>query len=115
MKVIALETGYDGQSVRNPGDTFDMPDEVFDRRPRTDEDGEPIANRFYEPPGWFEPVDATLKAKVEADRKEILRLGRTSKRVVPAVNPAAQLAASQAEVARLSKELEASKAAEKKP
>jgi hypothetical protein len=95
IKVIALETGYDGQSVREPGAVFEMPDEVFDRRPKLDDDGEPIANRFYEPPSWFEPVDADLKAKVEADRKAIRKQGRTSLRV-PAVNPAAQLAASQA-------------------
>jgi hypothetical protein len=30
MKVIATELGYDNVTLRNPGDQFDMPDDVFE-------------------------------------------------------------------------------------
>lgn len=102
IKVIALETGYDGLSVRNPGDVFDMPDDVFDKRPKLKEDGEPIKDQFYEPPHWFEPVDKALKEHVEADRKAIQKQGRiplrgTAQAQVPAIDPARQQADATAE------------------
>jgi len=98
MKVIAVETGYDGHSVRNPGDTFEMPDDVFDQRPKLNEDGVPIKDQFYEPPAWFEPVDASAREKVEADRKAIRKQGRIPlKGSVPAIDPARQQADATAE------------------
>lgn len=102
MRVIALELGYDNTALRHPGDEFEMPDEVFARRPRVDATGTPIAGAFYEPPHWFEPVDAGEKAKVEADRKEIRKINAT----VPAVNPAKQLADLEAAYKQLAEELE---------
>ena len=103
MKVIALELGYDNIALRAPGDEFDMPDDVFDRRPRVDAAGTPIAGAFYEPPHWFEPVDKAEKTKVEAERKEVRKINAS----VPAVNPAKQLADLEAAYKALAEELEA--------
>jgi len=99
IRVIATAQGYDGTSIQEVGNEFDMPDDVFDRRQKLNADGEPIANQFYEPPSWFEPVDKSLKAKVEADRKAARKSGR-----VPAINPAQQEASAQAESRRLADE-----------
>lgn len=68
IHVIAIAQGFDGVALREPGDVFEMPDDVFEPRPRLNADGEPTG-RFYEPPSWFEPVDKSLKEKVEQDRK----------------------------------------------
>lgn len=92
MRVIAIETGFDGVAVRNTGDEFDMPDDVFERRPRLNEKGEPIAGQFYEPPSWFEPVDRSAREKVDADRKAIRKTNR-----VPAIDPLRQQAEATAE------------------
>lgn len=105
MRVIALELGYDNVALRNPGDEFDMPDDVFKRRPRVDATGRPIAGAFYEPPHWFEPVDALAKAKVAADRKEIAEINAS----VAAVDPAQQFADYQASLKALADEVEALK------
>jgi hypothetical protein len=102
MRVIALELGYDNVALRNPGDEFEMPDDVFKRRPRVDANGKAIAGAFYEPPSWFEPVDPKMKAKVEADREEILEINAS----VPAVDPAKQLAEYQAALQALASEVE---------
>jgi hypothetical protein len=111
MKVIALELGYDNVALRNPGDTFDMPDDVFDRRPRLDAVGVAIPNAFYEPPSWFEPVDPKVKAKVEEDRLAVRKLAAG----VPAINPAKQFADYEASIKALQEELDALKKAQKKP
>jgi hypothetical protein len=64
VKVIATEDGFDNIAVRHVGEEFDMPDDVFDPRPKLDDHGRSIAGLFYDPPSWFEPVDAALKAKL---------------------------------------------------
>ena len=87
IRVIAIETGFDGVALREPGAVFDMPADVFDKRPRLNEHGEPIKDQFYEPPHWFEPVDKSKKDEVEAQRKQIRKGPR-----VPAIDPARQQA-----------------------
>lgn len=97
MKVVATERGYDNVTLREAGETFEMPDEVFDRRPLLGADGAAIPGQFYEPPSWFEPVDAALKAKVEAERKATRKA-----RGLPAIDPARQQADQQAALRKLS-------------
>lgn len=92
IQVIAVAQGFDNIALREIGDVFDMPDDVFERRPRLNEKGEPIAEQFYEPPHWFEPVDKDLKEKVEADRKLIRKSAK-----VPAIDPVRQQADALAE------------------
>lgn len=98
MKVIALELGYDNVQLRNPGDVFDVTDEVA----------------LHGGPAWFEPVEEADKVKVAAARKAY------RKPDVAAVDPAKQaaehaasvkaLAKAEEENAALKKELEALKA-----
>lgn len=88
MKVIAIEQGYDNVMIREKGEVFDMPDDVFDRRPLLDKDGKPIPNMFHEPPSWFVPVNASKRESVEKDRKEIRKARRLP--AVSAVNPQRQ-------------------------
>jgi hypothetical protein len=52
MQVIAIAKGYDGVTVRNPGEEFTMPDTVFDKRPKLDEKGKSTGIN-YEDPSWF--------------------------------------------------------------
>jgi ferritin-like protein len=107
MRVIALELGYDNVALREVGTEFEMPDDVFDRRPRLDASGAVIPNAFYDPPSWFEPVDPKLKAKVDEERKAIRKLAVH----VPAVDPAKQHAAYEASIKALRDEIEALKKA----
>lgn len=74
MKVIALETGFDGITLRHPGDEFELPEELVER------------------PGqkWFEPADPAAKARLAAAAKPA---GRPD---VAAVDPAKQAADKQA-------------------
>lgn len=111
MRVIALEAGYDNITIRNPGEEFEMPEEVFARRPRLNAIGEEIPGAYYEPPHWFEPVDAAEKAKVDAERKAVRKLNLA----VPAIDPGKQLADLQAANKLLVEELEAARKAAIKP
>lgn len=70
MKVIAIELGYDNVTLRNPGEEFDMPDDVFN-----------VGEKF-----WFEPADPAEKEKVAAKFKS------ARKPDVAAVDPAKQAA-----------------------
>lgn len=79
MKVIALELGYDNVTLRNPGDQFEVPEEVFKE-----------GTKF-----WFEPVDEADKAKVAKLRKE------AKAPEVPAIDPAKQAAAHDASIKAL--------------
>lgn len=105
MRVIALELGYDNVALREAGTEFEMPDDVFERRPRLDASGAPIPNAFYDPPHWFEPVDPKVKAKVEEERKAIRKLAVH----VPAVDPAKQAASYEASLKALQAEIDALK------
>lgn len=92
IRVIAIAQGFDNVALREPGDEFDVPDDVFDRRPKLDEHGQPVKDQYYDLPHWFEPVDRNLKEKVESDRKAINKGTRQSVGNVPAVDPARQQA-----------------------
>lgn len=96
MKVIAIERGYDNVTLREAGETFDMPDEVFERRPVLNPDGVAIPGQFHEPPSWFEPVDATVKSKVEAERKATRKA-----RGLSAIDPGRQQADQQAALRKM--------------
>ncbi len=109
MKVKALELGYDNVTLRQPGDEFEMPDDVFEPRPRLDAVGAVVPGAFYEPPHWFEPVDTKLKAKVEEERKAIRKRNVAA---VAAVDPAKQAAAYLASLEELRAEVEALKKAQ---
>lgn len=67
MQVIAIAKGYDGITVRQPGEEFTMPDEVFEKRPKLFpaghiNEGKPTG-QFYDPPSWFrKKSDAREKA-----------------------------------------------------
>lgn len=67
MQVIAIAKGYDGVTVREPGEEFTMPDEVFEKRPKLFpaghvNEGKPTG-QFYDPPSWFrKKTDAREKA-----------------------------------------------------
>jgi hypothetical protein len=82
MKVIALETGFDNVQLRNPGDVFDLPDEVV----------------LHGGPVWFEPVAAADKEKFEAAKKAYV------KPQVAAVDPAKQAAAHEASLKALNEQ-----------
>lgn len=68
VTVIATGVGHDGLIVRQPGETFQMPASMFDKRPKLDKDGKPTGE-FYPPPSWFveaeevETKTTTVKAK----------------------------------------------------
>ena len=79
MKVIALELGFDNVQLRNPGDTFDLPDEVA----------------LHGGPAWFKPVEAADKVKFEAARKSY------RKPEVAAIDPAKQAAEHEASIKAL--------------
>lgn len=74
MKVIALETGFDGITIRHPGDEFELPNEVVERQGRK----------------WFEPADPAVKANLAA------AAAAADKPEVVAVDPAKQAADKQA-------------------
>lgn len=81
MKVVALELGFDNVALRQPGDEFELPEELV----------------LQGGPAWFEPVDAADKAKFEAARKAY------RKPQVHAVNPGKQAAEHEASVKELAK------------
>lgn len=82
MRVVAIERGFDNLVVREVGDVFDMPDDVFELRPKRDEKGQPIPGQFYDAPSWFEPADEKVKAKLVREREAV--------HGVKAVDPAKQ-------------------------
>lgn len=90
MKVIALELGYDNVALREAGEKFEMPDDVFEK-----------GTKF-----WFEPVDPAVKAQVaeEVAKREAAKVA------VPAINPAEQLAKYQASLEALQSEIAALRA-----
>lgn len=92
IRVIAIAQGFDNVALREIGDEFDMPDDVFERRPRLDEKGQPIPNQYYEPPNWFEPVDRAHKDQVAEERKNTRVAAK-----VQAVDPVRQQADATAE------------------
>lgn len=73
MKVIALELGYDNVQLRQPGDEFELPDDVVFA----------TAGR-----AWFEPVD-------EADKAKFAKASKKAAAAVPAIDPAKQAADAQ--------------------
>lgn len=81
MKVIALELGFDNVALRQPGDEFELPEELV----------------LQGGPSWFEPVAAADKAKFEAARKAY------RKPEVAAIDPAKQAAEHEASVKALAK------------
>lgn len=113
MKVIAIDLGFDNVALRNPGDVFDMPDDVFELRGRKTPEGVIVEGQFYEPPAWFVPVDEDVKAKVEADRKAIRKMNESATPVVAAVNVAKQLADYEKSLRDLIAEVAALKAGKK--
>jgi hypothetical protein len=82
MKVIALELGYDNVTLRNKGDEFEMPDDVFEHGARH----------------WFEPADPATKEKLASAHKA------ARKPEVAAVDPAKQAADKNAADEKLAKE-----------
>lgn len=59
MQVRALEKGFDNLCVREPGDLFEMPDDALsDNRTPEQKDADAKVGRKWEPPHWFEAVDA---------------------------------------------------------
>lgn len=52
VAVIATAVGHCGLAVRQPGEEFQMPSTMFDKRPKKDKDGKPTSE-FYDPPSWF--------------------------------------------------------------
>jgi hypothetical protein len=72
MRVIATAPGYDNIKLREIGEEFDMPDNVFDKRPKL-KDGKP-SGEFYPAPSWFKKVEAKKAepAKKEPDGKDLV-------------------------------------------
>jgi hypothetical protein len=68
MRVKATSPGYDNIKIREIGEEFDMPDNVFDKRPILGKDGKP-SGKFYPPPSWFKPVTAK-KAEKQDDAND---------------------------------------------
>jgi hypothetical protein len=92
ITVVAIAQGFDNLCVRNVGDTFEMPADVFEPRPVLDANRKPIAGQFHELPNWFEPLDEKLKTKVRKQRDDQLT---TSLSVDPAQQEAAHDIANQ--------------------
>lgn len=65
MRVVATARGFDGITLRDEGQEFDVPDNVFDKRPMRDKDGKPTGE-FYPAPSWFKRVERKPAAKEEA-------------------------------------------------
>lgn len=101
MKVRALEAGYDNLCLRLPGDEFDMPDTVFDERPRLDANGKVLPGLFHDNPHWFEPLDEKLKEKFAKQQEN-----RPKFAGVPAIDPGKQQADFDARNAKLVEEKE---------
>ena len=105
MKVIAIQTGFDNLTIREPGgEPFEMPDDSFEPRPKLDAEGRETG-RFYDLPEWFEPYDQNERDRVDQVRKRIAKDNR--KPFVSAVNPQAQQAEQETERKRLAAEQEA--------
>jgi hypothetical protein len=102
IRVIAIAQGFDNVALREIGDEFDMPDHVFERRPKLDEKGQPIPGQFHEPPSWFEPIDRSERERVEKERAEVRKVNR-----VPAIDLIRQQAEATADARRLAQAQEA--------
>jgi hypothetical protein len=92
ITVVAIAQGFDNLCVRNVGDTFEVPADVFDPRPVLDANRKPIAGQFHELPNWFEPLDEKLK---ESFRKRRDDQATTSLSVDPAQQAAAHAIANE--------------------
>jgi hypothetical protein len=55
VRVVATAVGHDGVAVRQPGEEFDVPESLFDKRAKKDDKGKDT-DVHYEPPSWFERV-----------------------------------------------------------
>lgn len=66
VTVIATGTGFDGTTVRVKDDEFQMPANVFDKRPKLDDKGKPTGE-MHDAPSWFKakPVSASAPAPEE--------------------------------------------------
>lgn len=61
VRVVATAKGHDGINVREPGDEFDVPETVFEPRPKRDEKMKVIEGEFYPEPSWFKKVSKPAK------------------------------------------------------
>lgn len=61
VRVVATAVGHDGVAVRQPGEEFDVPESMFDKRAKKDGKGKDT-DVFYEPPSWFERVEKPAKS-----------------------------------------------------
>lgn len=105
MKVIAVQTGFDNLTLREPGgEPFEMPDDSFEPREKLDDQGRPTG-RYYDLPEWFVPYDQNERDRVEQTRKRLAKDNR--KPFVSAVNPQTQQAEAETERKRLAAEQEA--------
>lgn len=58
IRVVATGRGYDGITVREPGDEFDVPAALFDKVPQRDEKNKVIEGEFKPAPSWIKPKEA---------------------------------------------------------
>jgi hypothetical protein len=69
IRVVAIARGFDGVSLREPGEEFTMPESAMTAKVENEKDvlGKETGKKIVIPPSWFKPVKAGQPAVLADD------------------------------------------------